>query len=174
MQNAIQIAFLVALSIVSGWMVYMVPSWQSARDPFLQGAVASAVTAACLWVVRWLGPQAVKFERVWLAAFLVGMPVVYVLGRLATPDRPASSGIWVDLMGLALYSTFAVLGLKKSPWFLAIGIAGHGLAWDSWHYKNSAYIPDWYAIACLLVDLALGAYLIARMSVYRERRATTL
>ena len=167
-QNAIQIAVLIALSIITVWMLYMVPSWQAAGDPFLLAAIASAVTAACLWLARWLGSRAVKFERAWLAAFLVGMPLVYVMGWFAAGDRAASSWIWVELLGLALFATFAALGLKNSPWFLAIGIAGHGLAWDSWHYKNSAYVPDWYAVACLLVDLALGVYLVARVPAYRE------
>jgi hypothetical protein len=167
-QNAIQIAVLIALSIITVWMVYMVPSWQAAGNPFLLGAIASAVTVACLWLARWLGSRAVKFERAWLAAFLVGMPLVYVMGWFAVGDRAASSWIWVELLGLALFATFAALGLKNSPWFLAIGIVGHGLAWDSWHYKNAAYVPDWYAVACLLVDLALGAYLVTRIPAYRE------
>ena len=167
-QNAIQIAVLIALSIITVWMLYMVPSWQAAGDPFLLGAIAVAVTVACLWLARWLGSQAVMFERAWLAVFLVGMPLVYVMGWFAAGDHSASSWIWVELLGLALFATFAALGLKNSPWFLAIGIAGHGLAWDSWHYKNSAYVPDWYAVACLLVDLALGAYLVARVPAYRE------
>src|SRR5207253_2639220 len=85
----------------------------------------------------WLGSRAVKFERAWLAAFLVGMPLVYVLGWFVARDRAASSWIWVELLGLALFAAFAALGLKKSPWFLAIGIAGHGLAWDSWHQRNA-------------------------------------
>ena len=166
--NAIQIAVLIALSIITTWMLYMVPSWQAAGDPFLLATIASAVTVACLWLARWLGSRAVKFERAWLAAFLVGMPLVYVLGWFAAGARAANSWIWVELLGLALFATFAALGLKTSPWFLAIGIAGHGLAWDSWHYKDSVYIPDWYAVACLLVDLALGAYLVARIPAYRQ------
>ena len=167
-QNVIQIAVLIALSITTVWMLYMVPSWQALGDPFPFGAVGSAFTAVCLWLTRWLGSRAMKFEQAWLAAFLVGMPLVYVVGWFVARGRAASSWIWVELLGLAIYAAFAALGLKNSPWFLAIGIAGHGLAWDSWHYKNSAYVPDWYAVACLLVDLVLGAYLIARVPAYRE------
>ena len=109
-----------------------------------------------------------KFERAMLAAFLVGMPLVYVMGWFAARDRTASSWIWIELLGLALFAAFAALGLKNSPWFLAIGIAGHGFAWDSWHYKNSAYTPDWYAVACLLVDLTLGTYVAARVPTYQR------
>jgi hypothetical protein len=167
-QNPIQTVVLIVLSIITVWTLYMVPSWHALGDPFLLAGVAGAVTVACLWLTRWLGSRAMKFERAWLAAFLVGMPLVYVMGWFAARDRAATSWIWVELLGLVLFVAFAALGLKKSPWFLAIGITGHGLAWDTWHYKNSAYVPDWYAVACLLVDLVLGAYVAARVPAYRE------
>lgn len=167
-QNPIQTVLLIALSIITVWTLYMVPSWQAPGNPFLLAAVAGAVTVACLWLTRWGGSRATKFERAWLAAFLVGMPLIYVTGWFLARDHVASSWMWVELLGLAIYAAFAVLGLKKSAWFLVIGIAGHGVAWDSWHYKSSAYVPDWYAIACLLVDLALAAYVAARVPAYRE------
>jgi len=166
-QNPIQIVVLIAVSIITVWTLYMVPSWQAPGDPFLLAAVVGAVTVACLWLTRWLGSRAMKFERTMLAAFLVGMPLVYVMGWFAARDHSASSWIWAELLGLALFAAFATLGLKNSPWFLAIGIAGHGFGWDLWHYKNSAYIPEWYAVACMLVDLALGAYVAARVPAYR-------
>ena len=167
-QNAIQIIVLIALSTITVWTLYMVPSWQAPGDPYLLAVVVGAVTISCLWLTRWLGAQGVKFERTLLAGFLVGMPLVYVLGWFAARDQAANSWIWVELLGLALFAAFAALGLKISPWFLAIGIAGHGFAWDLWHYKNSPYIPDWYASACMLVDFALGAYVAARVPAYRE------
>jgi hypothetical protein len=167
-QNPIQIVVLIGVSIITVWTLSMVPSWQAPGDPFLLAAVVGAVTVVCLWLTRWLGSRAVKFERTMLAGFLVGMPLVYLLGWFAARNHAASSWIWVELLGLALFAAFAALGLKSSPWFLAIGIAGHGFTWDLWHYKNSAYIPDWYAAACMLVDLALGAYVAARVAAYRE------
>jgi len=162
----LQTVVLIVLSLVTAWTLYMVPSWQALGDPFLLAAVAGAVTVACLWLTRWQG--AMKFERAWLAAFLVGMPLIYVMGWFVARDHVASLWLWIELLGLAIYAAFAVLGLKKSPWFLVIGIAGHGIAWDAWHYKNSAYVPDWYAVACLLVDLALAAYVSTRVPAYRE------
>ena len=44
--NAIQIAVLIALSIITVWMLYVVPSWQAAGDPFLLATIASAVRNA--------------------------------------------------------------------------------------------------------------------------------
>jgi hypothetical protein len=146
-QTPVQIVVLIAVSIIT---------------------VVGALTVACLWLTRWLGSRAMKVERTMLAAFLVAMPLVYVKGWFAARDHAASSWIWVELLGLALFAAFAALGLKNSPWFLAIGIAGHGFAWDLWHYKNAAYIPAWYAVACMLVDLALGAHVAARIPAYRQ------
>ena len=74
-QNPIQIVVLIAVSIITVWTLYMVPSWQAPGDPFLLAAVAGAVTVACLWLTLWLGSRARKLERTMLAAFLVGMPV---------------------------------------------------------------------------------------------------
>jgi len=134
-QNSIQIGALIAVSIITAWTLSMVPSWQVPGDPFPLAAVVGAVTVACLWLARWLGSRAIKFERTMLAGFLVAMPLVYVMGWFAARDHAASSWIWVELLGLALFAAFAALGLKNSPWFLAIGIAGHGFAWDHWWWR---------------------------------------
>ena len=114
-QNSIQIVALLAVSIITVWTLYMVPSWQVPGDPFPLAAVVGAVTVACLWRTRWLGSRAIKFERTILAGFLVAMPLVYVMGWFAARDHAASSWIWVELLGLALFAAFAALGLKNSP-----------------------------------------------------------
>jgi hypothetical protein len=38
-QNPIQILVLIAVSIVTVWTLYMVPSWQAPGDPFVLAAV---------------------------------------------------------------------------------------------------------------------------------------
>jgi hypothetical protein len=48
-------------------------------------------------------------SEAWLAAFLVAMPLVYVMGWFAARDRAATSWIWVELLGLALFAAFAAL-----------------------------------------------------------------
>jgi hypothetical protein len=114
----------------------------------------------------------VIFERNLLAAFLVLMPLVYVARYLfASGGRAANQWFWVEIPGTAVFSALAVLGVKRSPWFLAIGMVLHGLAWDSWHYRNSTYIPDWYVIACLAVDLAFGSYVATRVPAYQRATA---
>lgn len=102
----------------------------------------------------------VAAERFVLAAFLAGMPVVYFAQYLAVAHGNAQPGgwLWLEFAGILIFATLAVLGLKVSPWFLVIGIVAHGLGWDSWHYRNSPYIADWYSTGCLLVDITIGAY----------------
>ena len=48
-----------------------------------------------------------------------------------------------------------VLALLVSPWFLAIGLLAHGLAWDLWHLDGRV-VPRWYGWACALVDVGLA------------------
>jgi hypothetical protein len=127
------------------------------------------VVVTCLWLTRWQGLGGVNFERKLLAGFLVAMPLVYVSRYLfASTGRAANYWLWIEVLGTLIFAALAVLGVKRSPWFLAIGMVLHGLAWDIWHYRNSTYIPDWYVIACLAVDLAIGAYVAARVPAYQR------
>jgi hypothetical protein len=71
-QNPIQIVVLIGVLIITVWTLSMVPSWQAPGDPFLLAAVVGAVTVVCLWLTRWLGSRAVKFERTMLAEIFIG------------------------------------------------------------------------------------------------------
>ena len=134
-------------------------------DPCRVAIAATVVVVAFLFVVRRQGPQGVEVEKRLLAAFLVGMPFVYVARALVAG---AQSSLWWEVLAVPLFSVVAILGLKKSPWFLVAGIASHGMAWDAWHYRRSAYIPNWYSACCLLLDLALAGYLLLRVSAYTQ------
>ena len=107
----------------------------------------------------------VQLERTTVALFLFGMPFVYLI---AWAQEPAAGWLWVEFVGLGLYGGLTVLGYFRSPWFLVAGIVAHGLAWDSWHYFTATpYIPQWYTIACLIVDVALAGYLAMRVRLWR-------
>src|SRR6185436_2026472 len=84
--------------------------------------------------------------------------------------RPANlqpAWLAIELLGLGIFGLLAVLGLKRSPWFLAIGIVGHGIVWDVSH-RTAPFMPSWYAIMCLLVDVGLGLYAAARIPGWRR------
>ena len=87
--------------------------------------------------------------------------------------RGGDAGLWIEIAGFPLYAVLALLGLKRSPWFLVAGIAGHGVAWDAWHL-GSAYIPDWYALGCLLVDIGMSLYVAARIPAWRAARMRSM
>jgi hypothetical protein len=165
----VQTVLLIIVTFVGTWLgLYRVP-WQVSGDPCLTAAAATVVVVSCLWLTRWGGLHGVIFERNLLAGFLVIMPLVYVARYLFAPTgRGSNYWFWVEVLGTAIFVALAVLGVKRSPWFLAIGMVLHGSAWDAWHYRNSTYIPDWYVLACLAVDLSIGAYMAVRVPAYRR------
>ncbi len=171
-QQTLQTVLLILFSVVGTCIALFRVPWRVSGDPCLVAAAATGVITACLWLSRWQGSRGASFERYLLAGFLVFMALVYVMRYLfVSTGRAASSWLWVEILSVPIFTALAVLGLKRSPWFLAIGIALHGLAWDSWHYRNSTYMPDWYIVACLAVDVTLGAYVAARIPTYQ--RAST-
>jgi len=167
-QETVQTALLIIVSLVGTWLaLYRIP-WQVSGDPCLLAAAGTGIIVICLWLTRWRGSRAAILERNLLAGFLVAMPLVYVARYLfASAGHAANYWFGVEILGTIIFAALAVLGVKRSPWFLAAGIALHAVAWDAWHYRNSTYIPDWYVIACLAVDLAFGAYVAARVPAYQ-------
>ena len=168
-QQTVQTVLLIIVTFVGTWLaLYRVP-WQVSGDPCLLAAAASGVIVTCLWLTRWRGSRGVIFERNLLAGFLVLMPLVYLARYLFVfTERPENFWLWIEVLGVLIFAALVVLGVKRSPWFLAVGMVLHGFVWDSWHYRNSTYIPDWYVIACLMVDLAFGAYVAARVPAYQS------
>lgn len=167
--ETVQTLLLITVTFVGTWLsLYRIP-WQLSGDPCLLAAGTTGGIVTCLWLTRWRGLRGVIFERNLLAGFLVIMPLVYVARYLFTFTGSAPNyWLWVEILGTIIFVALAVLGVKRSPWFLAIGMMLHGLAWDAWHYQNSNYIPDWYVIACLAVDLSMGAYVAARVPEYHR------
>lgn len=171
-QQTVQTVLLIIVSLVGTWIaLYRVP-WRVSGDPCLVAAAATGVVVICLWLTRWRGFSAVLFERNLLAGFLVIMPLVYVARYLFASSGHVANWLGIEVLGTIIFVALAVLGVKRSPWFLAIGMVLHGLTWDIWHYRNSTYIPDWYVIACLAVDLAFGAYVAARVPSYQQASRT--
>jgi len=159
------------VSLITAWALYIAP-WRVPADPCFLAAISTMAVVICLWLTRRRGARAIEFERFLVALFLLCMPLVYVLRySFGSGPRAPHFWLWVEVSGLLFFGALAALGWKRSPWFLAVGIVLHGLTWDSWHYRTSAYMPDWYAIFCAAVDLALGVYVAVRVPVYRAARS---
>jgi hypothetical protein len=160
---------LAAATALTAWTLTTVPSWRGAlADPCHQAAIAAAATIAILFATRRMGSRGVALERVVMALFLTGMPLIYIASWLVTGGG-GSGRAWlaIELAGLPVYAALALLGLRRSAWYLAAGIAAHGLGWDVWHL-HSDYIPRWYAIGCLLVDVGLALHVAARAATWRS------
>lgn len=161
-----QVTLILMLSL-NAITLYNVPSWDNAfTDPCKAASIFCGITVLFLFITRFIEQKAKVFEPIAMALFLAGMPVIYILSCL-TKD---GTSLWlaVEIIGLPIYLLFTILGLKRSPWFLVIGIALHGLAWDIWHYSNSTYIPNWYAIGCLVADVSISIYISSRIPLWES------
>jgi hypothetical protein len=70
--------------------------------------------------------------------------------------------IIIEFIGVAIYSSLAWLGWKKSSWFLAFGWAFH-VAWDAiLHGTSTPFVPQWYIGFCIGFDLAVAGYIVYR------------
>ncbi len=147
----------VAVAAATVALFWIVPEFPLTHldNPSHWGVVGYAATLVLVLVYRLRGIEGSRREFLLLLAFLAGMPVIYVADWL----RYGGSTGWlgIELAGLVLYGTLAVLAVTRAPWFLAAGIAAHGL-WDLAHYQRSDYVPDWYAVGCAVIDVAVGLY----------------
>jgi hypothetical protein len=163
----------IALSIATALNVLGsvgIPSWHGLLvDPCKQAVVSGALMTVILWVALFRGPRGVALERMASFLFLAGMPLIYIARWVLTGGAGTGSlALAVEIAGLPIYAGLAILGLRRSPWFMAIGIMLHGIVWDAAHLLFEVpYIPTWYAIGCLLADVAVGGYLATRVATWR-------
>ncbi len=130
------------------------------NDPSYWGLIGYAATLVVV-SARVLGLRSPASEHRWMVGFLVGMPLIYVADWLRFGGTTGWLGI--ELAGLVLYSGLAWLSIRRSPWFLPSGIAAHAL-WDAAHYDRVEFVPSWYALGCIVVDVALGLYVAGRLT----------
>jgi hypothetical protein len=110
-----------------------------------------------------------RFERVlrfWARALFVAA-AIYV-GFVLVGDAP-TQWLLIEVSGLVLFTTLAVVGLKYSPWVLAGAWFAH-IAWDTLlHPQNMAFVPQWYPPLCIGFDLVVGAYIIFVYGRFRKQ-----
>ena len=103
----------------------------------------------------------------WLLVFLCAMPLVYVAFwlRYSGPQ----DWLWIQLAGVVVFWALAWIAATLNPWFLAIGIGGHAV-WDLWHWGRVEFVPDWYALACFVIDIAIALYVAAQIPNWLDSR----
>lgn len=116
--------------------------------------------AAFVWLARWSARWPALGSRKVLAYGLIATAALYVGFALRSPDN-LTAWVGIEMTGVAIYGSFAMLSLVGSPWWLAAGWLVHPF-WDiQFHYigTGSAFTPDWYALACAGFDVLVAAYI---------------
>ena len=123
--------------------------------------VNGAILGAVLVVIAFLLSRFTRdiVGRALLVVALLIAALAYVLFATWAGERPS----WVvgELVGVGIYGTMAVLGLRRSPWWLAAGWAAHPI-WDVvLHYlgSGSSVAPEGWVIACVSFDLLVASYI---------------
>ena len=116
------------------------------------------------------------FGRSVLAIFLVIAAGAYFGFATVGRDVVGSSQIWIliELVQAIVFGVLALLGLRGSPYWLAVGWALHPF-WDVLlHYlgPGHAFTPWTYAIACVSFDWIVAIYIVIayRLGIVGERR----
>jgi hypothetical protein len=139
--------------------------------------VNGAIQAMVLVVVAFLLSRYTRdiVGRSLLAIVLFGAAFSYVVFAV----QAGEGTFWVvgELVGVSIYGTMGLLGLRGSPWWLAAGWAAHPI-WDvALHYfgPGGSFAPVAYAITCLSFDLLVAAYVaVAYGSKLLGERGTAL
>jgi hypothetical protein len=165
LKRALPPAFLVACTAIA-FATVPADSWRF--DSCHLAAIGGLATSAALLVTRFLGPKGFALERPLLAVFLASMPLVYVGSGLEGGKLD-----FVEVFAVPVYGALAYLGIRRSAWYLAGGIAAHGLLWDAWHHAAWSVVPGWYATGCLVLDLAIAVYAATRLHAARVTLASS-
>jgi hypothetical protein len=122
----------------------------------ISGAIEALVLVAVAYVLSRFTKDVVG--RSLLAAFLLVAAAVYIVFAV----RAGEGAYWVagEAVGVGIYGTMALRGLRFSPLWLAAGWAFHPV-WDvALHYfgPGGSFAPASYTIPCLTFDLTVAAY----------------
>lgn len=107
-------------------------------------------------------------DRSFYPVILIVIASYYVLfAAVAGSNSAALSELLVFLVFLAV----AVIGAKRSPLLIAVGLIAHGI-YDIFHIHvvDNPGVPSWWRGFCLAFDSAAGAYLIGLHALRRSRK----
>jgi hypothetical protein len=159
------LAFVILSAAISSLFLTLAPESPFAHlgsAPYA-ATVGAAIAGITLTIVRLLPRRNLQLEKIVLAVFLAAMPMIYFWSALEAGD---SNGVLLESLGIVIYGGLAVFGFLRSPLALGLGIAAHGLIWDWLHHNRSVYIPNWYSLGCLIVDVAFALLVLTQLHVH--------
>jgi len=134
-----------------------------------EGAIGGFVLAVIAYLLSRFTTEI--YGRVLLAIFLFAAAGAYFGFAVLAGAGP----IWmlVELVGVFVFGTMALLGLRGSPWWLAAGWALHPL-WDVVLHligPGGSFASQPYAVACVTFDWVVAAYIaiIYGLGLLRQR-----
>ena len=132
--------------------------------PILIGAVLGALFAIFARMRKRAEPRV-------LALGLLVAALIYVGLALAHPER---RWLLIELAGVVLYGGLAWLGLRFSPWWLALGWLGH-VGWDVGLHldRPQSLVGAWYPLLCVGFDLVVAGFVVnTSLALARSRPQT--
>lgn len=76
-------------------------------------------------------------------------------------SKAPSRWVGIELLGILIYGSFGLAGLRGSSWWLVLGWAFHPI-WDLGLHQfgpGRQFAPHWYTMLCLSFDLVVAGYL---------------
>lgn len=106
-------------------------------------------------------------ERAFYTTVLIVIACLYAL--FAAIDG-RSEVLLHESFGIVGFSVLAVLGFKKSEWFLVVGLVGHGV-YDYFHGGLIANegVPEFWPGFCAGYDVLAGVFLAALILLRKQR-----
>jgi hypothetical protein len=156
------------LALAAVTVLAVIPEWPLAglTDPSYWGLVGFVVLVLLILVGRKNSWSPGSLNRRLVLAFLVALPLLYLAHWLRFGGSSLELGI--QLGGLAAWLLLAVLG-RRSDTPLWLGCVLHGL-WDAVHFGRVGFVPQWYGAACIVADVALGAFVLIQLGRSSARR----
>jgi hypothetical protein len=100
-------------------------------------------------------------ERSFYATVAVVVASYYILFAAMGAGRNA---LIAEVLVACGFAALAVLGFRKSAWFLAVALVGHGV-FDFVHHLfiDNPGVPRWWPGFCLAFDALFGAIIAVRL-----------
>lgn len=116
------------------------------------GGVAAII---CIGFIQFLFPN--KVMSVWRTGIVIAA-IIYV-GFVI--QKGAWDFLYMELIGVGIYSILAWLSLKYNNYWLALAWALH-IAWDMLLHDavSTSYVPVWYPVSCIGFDIMIACYVL--------------
>jgi hypothetical protein len=128
---------------------------------YLIGVVASLGVAAFAAAVGF------DRDRSFYPTVMIVIGSYYILFAVMGASR---NTLLIEILVACGFAAVAVLGYRKSAWFVVAALVGHGI-FDYFHHFaiDNPGVPRWWPGWCLAYDVVFGACLAAQLMRHPER-----